>query len=390
MPIGNGRKPSVFVSSTCYDLSQVRTDIKLFIEGLGYEPILSEYDSFPIDPNINTLDNCLRVVQERADIFVLIVGGRYGSQINNDKSITNMEYLRAKAKGIPIYVFVNKSVLDILKIWRSNPDGDFSSVVDSHKLFEFVETLRGIDNVWVYGFDNAQDINYTLKQQFAYLFNDGLLIRRQIKNSNFSNKILQLKGEAFRLVIEKPEAWEYKLFAQVFSDGIEESTDLRRDLKYNISINESKLLSEVKDIISWIQIKINDLLTLSEGLGSLINNVMQEAVGLPGEPGDAEHIVYAAEKIVQIYKKAIIWAIDFKTIVVTEEDWLELIKTVTEFGNNIIIDLEDYCDKWNRELKKLTEQEDPVELDLTFKLRAPDLSKYSNEIMRLKAKYGID
>ena len=61
---GEARKPSIFVSSTCYDLKQIRRDIREFIEAdLGYEAILSEYDSFPIDPDKDTINNCLRVVE---------------------------------------------------------------------------------------------------------------------------------------------------------------------------------------------------------------------------------------------------------------------------------------------------------------------------------------
>lgn len=75
---GEARKPSIFVSSTCYDLKQIRQDIREFIEAdLGYEAILSEYNSFPIDPDKDTINNCLRVVEQRADIMVLIVGSRY-------------------------------------------------------------------------------------------------------------------------------------------------------------------------------------------------------------------------------------------------------------------------------------------------------------------------
>ena len=35
---GEARKPSIFVSSTCYDLKQIRQDIREFIEAdLGYD-----------------------------------------------------------------------------------------------------------------------------------------------------------------------------------------------------------------------------------------------------------------------------------------------------------------------------------------------------------------
>lgn len=54
------------------------------------------------------MNNCLRVVEHRADILVLIVGGRYGNVADyTDKSITNLEYLRAKSKEIPAYAFID-------------------------------------------------------------------------------------------------------------------------------------------------------------------------------------------------------------------------------------------------------------------------------------------
>ena len=66
MPIG--RAPELFVSSTCYDLSQVRADLRDFAESIGFEPVLSELENFPVDPGTGTLDNCLNAVKTRADV----------------------------------------------------------------------------------------------------------------------------------------------------------------------------------------------------------------------------------------------------------------------------------------------------------------------------------
>ena len=43
---------NIFISSTCYDLSQVRPDLRDFISGLGYNPMMSEQKSFPNNPVI--------------------------------------------------------------------------------------------------------------------------------------------------------------------------------------------------------------------------------------------------------------------------------------------------------------------------------------------------
>ncbi|MEO8426597.1 MAG: DUF4062 domain-containing protein [Verrucomicrobiota bacterium] len=133
----------MFVSSTCYDLNKVRADMKRFLENMGLDPVRSETPAFPVSPQTSPVENCLRAVKERADIFVLIVGARYGSQNGSGRSVTNLEYLEAKAKGIPVYVFVLKQILSVLPVWKMNPQANYQGTVDTPKLFEFVEMLRG-------------------------------------------------------------------------------------------------------------------------------------------------------------------------------------------------------------------------------------------------------
>ena len=72
------RKVNIFISSTCYDLSQIRADLKESIINMGHNPILSEEHDFPINPNLSNVENCINAVKTEADIFVLIIGNRYG------------------------------------------------------------------------------------------------------------------------------------------------------------------------------------------------------------------------------------------------------------------------------------------------------------------------
>lgn len=89
------------VSSTFYDLRQIRADLAQFITNeLGYVPLLSELPPFPVDPDLDTVANCRARVERDADIFVLVIGGRYGSiDDKTDKSITNLEFL-SRISGI--------------------------------------------------------------------------------------------------------------------------------------------------------------------------------------------------------------------------------------------------------------------------------------------------
>ncbi len=55
-------KTRIFVSSTCYDLAPVREDLRNHIIQLGHDPILSEYPSFPINPDDTAITNCTKNV----------------------------------------------------------------------------------------------------------------------------------------------------------------------------------------------------------------------------------------------------------------------------------------------------------------------------------------
>ena len=74
-------KPIVMVSSTCYDLKQIRNELKTFLETIGYDSLLSESSSFQVNPEMGTIENCKNKVEIYADIMVLIIGGRYGGRV---------------------------------------------------------------------------------------------------------------------------------------------------------------------------------------------------------------------------------------------------------------------------------------------------------------------
>lgn len=146
---------NIFVSSTCYDLSQIRDDLKRCIIELGHNPILSELKDFPVDPMKSNSENCINAINNEADIFVLIIGDRYGSVLETGKSITNTEFIAALSKGIPIYTFSLKKMTTILPLWENNPNADYSNIVDNNKVFEFLSDVRKKE---VYGILNLKEL----------------------------------------------------------------------------------------------------------------------------------------------------------------------------------------------------------------------------------------
>ncbi|MEO1768706.1 DUF4062 domain-containing protein [Candidatus Enterococcus ferrettii] len=378
-----GKKPTIFISSTCYDLKQIRTDIKKTLEDeMGFETLLSEYDSFPLDPSLGTVETCLRAVEQRADIFVLVIGGKYGYKTDNGKSVTNLEYLQAKGKGIPIYTFVNKSIINALPLWKANPNGDFSSLVDTNDLFHFVDELRNKDNIWVYEYEFAQEICNKIKNQFAYLFNDSLKIRNKFAQSKLSPRILEQSPEAIKLVLEKNHtAWELKFFFQVFWDQLNTLADYKRDLEYKVFLKSSKPLDEPLEIISWITYKNKELIQNVESMASLINVAFPIAIGESGKESDLDFLIYIAVRMVKLYQKTLEWEIDLHSILVPEEA-LTMIKSLSSASQIVVKAIDKLALDSKKELSKIPAiipEGEKYKIDLSLSFESPDLSEFNRE-----------
>lgn len=114
----NGNHPRVFVSSTIYDLRDLRSALKMWLEEYGFEVLMSEMNDFQQLPDQNSYLSCLQAI-DGCDYFILLVGGRVGGWYDKAAriSITQMEYRRAyerlKEGKLKLLVFVRKEIWDI-------------------------------------------------------------------------------------------------------------------------------------------------------------------------------------------------------------------------------------------------------------------------------------
>ena len=72
--------PRVFVSSTCYDLHEVRYQLRTFIEDFGFIPVMSEYGDIFYDYKKHVQDACKDEI-EKSQLFILIIGNNYGLEV---------------------------------------------------------------------------------------------------------------------------------------------------------------------------------------------------------------------------------------------------------------------------------------------------------------------
>lgn len=224
----------IFISSTCYDLDILRSELRPFISSMGYEPVMSEYSDVLYDPRTHTHDSCLKEVPS-CDMVILIIGSRFGGtivpsalsnldfnvleqsstksgiiELRDKLSVTQIEVMKAVEESIPLYAFVDDRVLHDRNVYEKNKDK--KSIIDQIEfpsiqkretakyIFEFINFLsHRLTNNTITGFTRLDEIRSHLSCQWSQLF-QRLLLEGRTKTQearryrDFSERIEDLKA----------------------------------------------------------------------------------------------------------------------------------------------------------------------------------------------------
>ncbi|MCS3925296.1 hypothetical protein M2175_000327 [Bradyrhizobium elkanii] len=108
-------RPTIFISSTIYDLGDLRSAIKDHLEINGCRVLASEFNDFTKPLDKHSYQACLDTIQQ-ADYFLLLIGTRVGGWVDKASrvSITRKEYQTAyelaQAGRIRLLTFVRDAV----------------------------------------------------------------------------------------------------------------------------------------------------------------------------------------------------------------------------------------------------------------------------------------
>ena len=225
-------RPRIFVSSTYYDLKHVRSSLDNFIESLGFDSVLSEKGDIAYSPDIPLDESCYREASS-SDVFVLIVGGRYGSSASSEEkqpsrlfferydSITRKEYDSACSRDIPVYILIEQNVYTEYHTYLRNKDNEeiHYAHVDSINIFQLIEDILSKPrNNPVKTFERFPEIENWLREQWAGLFRDLLQrmsgqkqiasLSAQVETLSAINATLQTYLEAIVTKVSPDEATE--------------------------------------------------------------------------------------------------------------------------------------------------------------------------------------
>ena len=232
-------RPRVFISSTFYDLRQIRVELDKFIESLGYEPVRNEEGDIPYGKEDALQSYCYKEI-ENVDILVSIIGSRYGSVATTEKSqeysISQMELKTALAENKQVFVFIDKNVAteyETYSLNKGNSDIKYK-YVDNSNIYKFIEEIKSLpNNNNIKEFETADDITSYLKEQFAGLFKQFIIDSKRVKEA-YVIKDIEKTAKTLRELVD---------YLKV------ENHDKDEAISQIVKINHP-LISKVRDVLS--------------------------------------------------------------------------------------------------------------------------------------------
>lgn len=158
----------IFLSSTCYDLVDIRAELEKFLTEKGHELLLSDRASFPVEIGVHRHDVCINNVQN-SDLFILIVDGRFGAPYYKDKSlsITWAEFNEAVRTEKKIIPFVREDIFNERQSCHHNlkKGNSFEPFfADTTRVFDLINEIQKHEGgFWIEQFKNSVEIKDRLE-----------------------------------------------------------------------------------------------------------------------------------------------------------------------------------------------------------------------------------
>lgn len=133
----------IFVSSTCYDLIDVRAELKVALKNSGLTPVMSDQPDteFVVGGDTNSIETCLVNLRD-CERCIVILSQRYGPSLKgagfDDVSATHLEYNEAIKARIPVNVYARDRLMADFEHWKKNPKSKSLWSKDSDHLFPWM------------------------------------------------------------------------------------------------------------------------------------------------------------------------------------------------------------------------------------------------------------
>ncbi|MED5615791.1 DUF4062 domain-containing protein [Janthinobacterium sp. P210005] len=287
----------IFLSSTAYDLYDIRAFVIHELENDGHEVVYHENAAFPVHFG-HSHDECMEAIK-KCDVVVCILDRRYGGSYRGagaphivdqklkikyygkngepnseeitiparDLSITWCELITAFTNKMPVMTFARKRMLDEKETRRRNQEyKEFQTAyVENSLIFDLVDwiTKQSRSN-WIAGFDSIVDLRSMLSRWSAALKSEFVVNRTEENSTQIpsSHIAIVVEGENDRkfvkFLIEKLKLQSFFSITVGGGSSIVSNLRMMLDSQYGAAYDKVVVLADadLKDNFS----KLNDRL----------------------------------------------------------------------------------------------------------------------------------
>jgi hypothetical protein len=195
-----------------------------------------------------------------------------------------------------------------------------------------------------------------------------------------------------QLLTERPDHWEYFLFADGLSRGLAEHESAWRDHHYGL-VGPSGEYVPRDEVNTYIHRACREIVGTMENVTRLLDPVAQEAAfGRPGEPGDAVAIEHLCHRLMGVYGQCLYWAASVRSTRCSD-DHRRVLDLLAAMGTQPILDIRAFVERCAHDIGMVpvwlaAPGNDPLKLSLTLTLTLDANSNvvkaYEKERKRLK------
>ncbi len=154
----------VFVSSVIQGFGDERGTAESAVKSLGLLPVMAEdFGAQPFSPRLA----CLQGVKN-SDLFLAILGSRYGEQTNSGRSPCEEEFDEARQTGLPIFIF-------IMNCRREDKQEAFKDRITGYESGYFVHFFDSADRLFrqivesLSQYGSTTDVSISLSQASSHI-----------------------------------------------------------------------------------------------------------------------------------------------------------------------------------------------------------------------------
>lgn len=168
----------VFVSSTVFDLVDIRAELEALLREMHLTPVLSDSNTsdFGVAPDMNSVECCLQNLR-RCNVVIVVLCQRYGPAIpvlkDGQYSATHLEYFEAKKANLPIYLYARGRLDADLALRKRNSSESFSPAwakgVNANRLLDFLDEHKSLaaakgQSNWAGTFTDSMDLKQLVRR----------------------------------------------------------------------------------------------------------------------------------------------------------------------------------------------------------------------------------